>query len=56
MRHTKFRDVNLNNGTLGQDAELSVQRVLRVLFHGEDGKLDCDAELGVLFTVSHVPF
>jgi hypothetical protein len=49
---TELRNIDLNNGTLGQNAELSVQWILRVLFHGEDGELDCDTELGVLQSLS----
>ena len=44
---TKFRDVDLDDSTLGQDTELSVHGVLGVLLDGDDGELDGDTEFGV---------
>lgn len=44
---TKFRNVDLDDGTLGQDTELGVHGVLRVLLDGDDGELDSDTEFGV---------
>lgn len=47
-RHqTQLRDVDLDDGTLGQHTKLCVQRVLGVLLDGDDGQLDGNAELGV---------
>lgn len=39
-------DVDFEHGTLGQDTQLSVERVLGVLLDGQDGELDGDTELG----------
>lgn len=39
--------VDLDDGALGQHAQLRVQRVLRVLLDGEDGQLHGDVELRV---------
>lgn len=44
---TKFADVDLDNGTLGQNTQLGVERVLRVLLDADDGELDSDTKLGV---------
>lgn len=44
---TKFRNVDLDDCTLGQDTELSVHGVLGVFLDGDDGELNSDTELGV---------
>lgn len=41
--HTQLGDVDFEDRSLGQDTELSVQRVLGVLFDGEDGQLHGDS-------------
>ena len=44
---TKFRNVDLDDCTLGQNTELSVHGVLGVLLDGDDGELNSDTEFGV---------
>ena len=44
---TKFADVDLDNGTLGQNTQLSVKRVLGVLLDADDGQLNGNAKLGM---------
>lgn len=43
---TKLGDVDFDDGTLGQDTQLSVQGVLGVLLDGENGELNSDTEFG----------
>jgi hypothetical protein len=42
---TEFRDVDFDNGSLGQDAELGVQRLLGVLLDRDDWQLNGNVEL-----------
>lgn len=42
---TQFGDVDFDDGSLGQDSQLGVERVLRVLLDAQDGQLHGDAEL-----------
>lgn len=44
---TQLAHIDLDDGALGQHAELGVQRVLGVLLDADDGQLNGDAELGV---------
>lgn len=39
--------VDLDDGALAQDAQLRVQRLLRVLLDADDGQLQGDAQLGM---------
>jgi hypothetical protein len=43
---TQFGDVDFDDGTLGQDTQLGVKRVVGVLLDGEDGQLNGDTEFG----------
>lgn len=44
--HTQLGNVDLENCSLGQDTELCVQGVLRVLLDREDGQLHGDGHFG----------
>lgn len=44
---TEFADVDLDDGTLGQNTQLGVERVLGVLLDTDDGQLNGNAKLGV---------
>lgn len=44
--HTQLGDVDLDDCSLGQDTELSVQRVLGVLLDGQDGQLHGNSHFG----------
>ena len=44
---TEFADIDLDDGTLGEDAQLGIHRILRVLLHRKDGELNGHAEFGV---------
>lgn len=46
--HTQLGDVDLDDCSLGQDSELCVQRVLRVLLDGQNGQLDGNGHFGAI--------
>lgn len=58
--HAQFTDVDLDDGSLGQDAELGVHGGLRVLLDAQKRELDGDSEfrvgdVGFLVAQSHRP-
>lgn len=46
--HTQLGDVDLDDCSLGQDTELSVQRVLGVLLDGQNGQLHGNSHFGAV--------
>lgn len=58
--HTKIGNVDLDNGTLGQNTKLGIKGVAGVLLDAENGELDRDIEgrvgdVGLLVTETHGP-
>jgi hypothetical protein len=43
---TQLGNVDFDNGSLRQDTQLGIERVLGVLLDGQDGQLDGDSKLG----------
>lgn len=58
-RHnTQIRNIYLDNGTLGQDSQLGIQRVAGVFLDAQDRQLNCDVQrrvrdVGLLVTQTH---
>lgn len=57
---SQLTDIDLDNGSLGQDTQLRIHGVLRVLLNADDRQLHSDAEFGVrdiglLVTQTHGP-
>ena len=55
---TQLGNVDFDNGSLGQDTQLGIERVLGVLLDGQNGKLNSDSEFGTereyQYQVSHI--
>lgn len=53
---TQLGDIDLNDCSLGQDTQLSIERVLGVLLDGQNGELHGDSQLGTEGKKVNIPY